>query len=882
MMRRRRLHAEPLETRLVPSTYYLHQGANLQRAIDGAHPGDFILLDAGATYMGTITLWAKANPLKLPLTIATNLFPLSPGVRVGPNDASAMAQILSPGFGLPAIQTQPGASFYTFRGLNILPINSSAQVDTLVTIGDGSSNQASAGYLPNNIILDQCFIHGWDGQGIKRGVGLNDGAPGSKTGVYNSYVSNFKLQGQDSQAIAGWNGPGPYTIQNNYLEAAGENVLFGGAYSYIQQVPSNITINNNTFSKLLSWKPSDPSFAGITYSVKNLLELKNAQFVTVDRNIFQNNWGGAQDGHAIVLTPRGNQSGGPWVTVSNVTFTHNIVQNTDQGFNILGSDDASTSQVTSNILIQDDIFSNLGYPTAGKNGQIFTLQVGLNGGTRNLIIDHVTINPGYTDLLVAGVHTGFQFTNSVMPQGTYGMIVSGLGPGTAALAKAFPDGIITGNVIVGGQALYYPPGNFFPTTWDQVSQYPSAGARGVSLGTGTGVTALVVSGFPSSVTAGVAANFSVAAKDGNGNVVTGYTGTIHFSSTNPQAVLPPDTVLSNGTGTFSATLKTAGTWSITATDTVNSSITGNQTGIVVNPGAASVLIVTGFPSPVGVGVAANFSVTAKDGCGNVATGYAGTVHFSSTDSQAMLPLDTVLSNGTGTFSATFKSAGTWSLTARDTVNASLTGSQTGIVVNGAAANVLLVVGFPSSITAGTAATFTVTAKDSHGNVVTGYTGTVHFSSTDPQAVLPPDGVLSNGTGTFSATLKTAGTWSITAKDTGNAALTGSQTGIVVSAAAATHFTIVGPSSVSNLSSFNITVKAMDAFGNIATGYRGTVNFSSSNSNDIPFLPSSYTFTGSDNGMHTFGLRVLGSGQHTISVFDFNNKNVQGSLATSAF
>jgi len=486
MLKRQRLCAETLELRLVPSTYSLHQGDSLQATIHAALPGDTILLDVGATFLGPITLEAKANPLKLPITIATNQFPLAPGVRVSPSNAPAMAEILAPGFDLPAIETQSGASYYTFRGINILPINSSAQVDTLVTLGDGSSAQTSPSTLPNNLILDQCYIHGWDGQLIKRGVALNDGAPGSKTGVYDSYVSDFKLVGQDSQAIAGWNGTGPYTIQNNYLEAAGENVLFGGAYSYIQQVPSNITITGNTFSKLLSWKPSDPSFGGITYNVKNLLELKNAQNVTVDGNLFQNNWGGAQDGHAIVLTPRGAQSGGPWVTVANVTFTHNIVQNVDQGFNILGSDDASPSQNLTNLLIQDDFFNNIGYPVPGKNGQIFTMQPGLNGGTHNVVIDHVTIAQAYTDLFVTGVHTGFQFTNSLMPQGTYGMIVGGLGSSLSALATAFPGGIITGNVIVGGLAAYYPSGNTTTNTWDEVTQYPSVGARNVSYGSGSG------------------------------------------------------------------------------------------------------------------------------------------------------------------------------------------------------------------------------------------------------------------------------------------------------------------------------------------------------------------------------------------------------------
>src|SRR5262249_51886197 len=79
---------------------------------------------------------------------------------------------------------------------------------------------------------------------------------------------------------------------------------------------------------------------------------------------------------------------------------------------------------------------------------------------------------------------------------------------------------------------------------------------------------------------------------------------------------------------------------------------------------------------------------------------------------------------------------------------------------------------PSSATAGTAFDFTVTALDQFENTATGYTGTVHFTSSDGNPVLPADSMLSNGTGTFSATLKTAGAQTITATDTGDSSITG--------------------------------------------------------------------------------------------------------------
>src|SRR5207248_719913 len=152
----------------------------------------------------------------------------------------------------------------------------------------------------------------------------------------------------------------------------------------------------------------------------------------------------------------------------------------------------------------------------------------------------------------------------------------------------------------------------------------------------------------------------------------------------------------------------------TATDTASSTITGAQTGITVDAAAASTLVLSGFPSPVTAGMAGNLTVTAKDPFGNTTTAYTGTVHFSSSDGQAVLPADYTFTSadaGAHTFSVTLKTAGSQSLTATATASSSLTASQTGITVNPAAASVLLVSGFPSPATAGVAGNATLTARD---------------------------------------------------------------------------------------------------------------------------------------------------------------------------
>jgi Bacterial pre-peptidase C-terminal domain len=99
------------------------------------------------------------------------------------------------------------------------------------------------------------------------------------------------------------------------------------------------------------------------------------------------------------------------------------------------------------------------------------------------------------------------------------------------------------------------------------------------------------------------------------------------------------------------------------------------------------LLVTGYPNPTSVGASHSFTVTARSACGNTSVGYMGTIHFSSSDTAASLPADymfTPADSGSHTFTATFNTGGTQSLTATDTTTSSITGTQSGIVVKTAA------------------------------------------------------------------------------------------------------------------------------------------------------------------------------------------------------
>jgi hypothetical protein len=194
------------------------------------------------------------------------------------------------------------------------------------------------------------------------------------------------------------------------------------------------------------------------------------------------------------------------------------------------------------------------------------------------------------------------------------------------------------------------------------------------------VSSLLVSGFSSPVTAGVAGTVTVTAQDAMGHTVTGYQGTVHITSSDPQAVLPADytfTAADAGVHIFNVTLRTAGTQSITVTDTASSSITGAQSGITVSPAAANHFALALTPSAVTAGLPFAITVTVQDAYGNTVTGYTGTVHFQLTG--PVMPSAnytfTAADMGSHTFSnLVLNRTGMYTLTGTDTTDPMLTGT----------------------------------------------------------------------------------------------------------------------------------------------------------------------------------------------------------------
>jgi hypothetical protein len=387
-------------------------------------------------------------------------------------------------------------------------------------------------------------------------------------------------------------------------------------------------------------------------------------------------------------------------------------------------------------------------------------------------------------------------------------------------------------------------------------------------------------------TSGQPLPFTVSARTATGGNVDNYRGTVTFTSDDPSANLPDPytfTAADHGTHTFAAVFYHVGTDTLSVGDNSPSPFSDNLP-VTVNP---KTFVLSDFPSSTTAGDEHTFTVTALDWFNNVAPDYRGKVRFSSDDPQAALPADytfTAGDGGTHTFAATLKTAGTRSITVRDPLTPTHAGTESGITVNPAAPSSFVLAGFPSSTQAGVPHDLTVTVKDAYGNIVSGYTGTVHVSSNDPQDQ-PQDYTFDPnsdaGVHTFSVTLFTAGTRAITVADNA-AGVQATESGIHVTPGVAVGFEIMVLGNAVAGQPVDVFVTAVDAYGNTGAIYTGTIHFSSSdnaatyaNIDGTPLAGNDYTFTAGDNGTHVFKVTFRTTGFQFLRVEDKNNPNIFG-------
>jgi len=360
---------------------------------------------------------------------------------------------------------------------------------------------------------------------------------------------------------------------------------------------------------------------------------------------------------------------------------------------------------------------------------------------------------------------------------------------------------------------------------------------------------LVMNGLPPSTVAGTLLVATVTAVDGHGNLVTDFSGTVHFGSTDPNAQLPADfpfTAAYLGSRAFPIVLATAATSTVTVSSAGLQSATST---VVVGHAAAAHLTLQGLPQQVVADAIQSVTVTVRDAFGNPVPEYTGTIHFTNSDPQASSIPDTAFIStdlGVKIVTVQFGTAGQQSLSAGDTARPTIAGSASTLVVHGPAARLALT-GIPSSAVAGTLLTGTVKVVDDRGNVVTDFTGTVRFSSTDPNAQLQADavfGATDNGVRSFSAVLTTAGARSVSVSQVGGT-VTGATANVAVTNAPASRITLdahAAQVAVDTDAVFTVTIR--DRFANPALDYAGTVHFvptdlRATTINDVTFLPAMF-------------------------------------------
>jgi hypothetical protein len=484
-------------------TIPVNAGADLQAALKAASCGDVIELEAGATFSGLYVLPAKACDDQHWIIVRTSapdtslppegvrLTPCYAGVAALPgrpalncsNLQNALAKIMFPGSGGSGpLVFAPGANHYRLLGLEITRSAGSGNIGALVGIQSGAAD---------HVVIDRVWLHGTAQDETTRGL-LLSGA--TYFAVVDSYFTDFHCISKtgactDAQAIWGGGGNVPsgiFKIVDNFLEASGESILFGGSSATV--TPTDIEIRRNHLFKPLQWMPSTPGFiggvSGNPFIVKNHLELKNARRVLFEGNVLENAWGGfSQTGFSILLTPKNQSNVCPLCQVTDVTIRYNTINHAGAGLQIatVPSDSGAMALAGGRFSIHDILLTDISARHYSGSGLLAGIY---NGWSRNVLnnvsIDHITAFPDPATIMLMLLDVApnppmsqFRLTNSIIGATTYPVWSGGGGPNNCAysdmpvtsLSTCFDNSTFSSNAIIGVPSSYpaskWPAGNYF-------------------------------------------------------------------------------------------------------------------------------------------------------------------------------------------------------------------------------------------------------------------------------------------------------------------------------------------------------------------------------------------------------------------------------------
>jgi hypothetical protein len=469
------------------------EGQSLQEAIDHAKCGDTLELQAGATFRGVFRFPKKACDDAHWIIVRTSapddalpsenilLTPCYAGVASLPGrpdfHCSATRNVLAKveldrKNEAGPVLFEDGANHYRFIGLEITRAVPGFHMRNLV---QPEKPEDTADHL----VFDRLWLHGTPQDETKGGIHLSGT---TEVGIVDSFFTDFHciaMHGTcaDAQAVNGGGGDhpgGPYKIVNNFLEASGEAIMFGGAPG--STTPADIEIRHNHLFKPILWKPGEPGFLGAAdgspFIVKNCLELKNAQRLLFEGNVLENTWGGfTQAGFAIVLTPANQGGQCPQCRVTDITLRYNKISHVGGGLdiaNVLGKAQAPSTageRYSIHDLVFDDI-DNVTYKGFGSLAVMISNAPPLS----NIHIDHVTAFPPRVLITILNTRDklkDFSLTNSILTGGERGMFGAGGGPANCTqgthdpagvLSNCFANPIFKNNLII-GSSVRWPPGN---------------------------------------------------------------------------------------------------------------------------------------------------------------------------------------------------------------------------------------------------------------------------------------------------------------------------------------------------------------------------------------------------------------------------------------
>jgi hypothetical protein len=443
-------------------------GSELQRALDSGVAGDTILLAEGGTFEppadGSFVLRNRHLAPGQWIIVRSGGAAFDPGGRLPPHTRVSDANVSSMPHiratrSAPAIRAEAGARGYRLIGLDIGVNTGVQQLTNLVELGHGSD--VSADTEPSDIVIDRCYLHGNDFGNFRRGVLMN----GVRLAVIDSHVSNFHDADTDSQAVGGSNGPGPFKIVNNFLEAASENIMFGGSDPAIRDlVPRDIEVRRNLLTKRLSWQAS-------RVAAKNAFELKNAGRVIVEGNTFEHVWVSGQDGAAIVFKSANQDGRCTWCITEYVTFRSNIVRGAAHGITInaaeTGAPRAPLPPRAHHIRVDNVLFEDIGGPQWGAGGKLLRIF----GGVTDVSVTHITSRSnaaGILDPADGDANSRFVFKYNIVERKYYG-IGTGSDEGTKTLERNFGPYGYGYNVLVNTSA----PTDQAISNRDLESRYPA-------------------------------------------------------------------------------------------------------------------------------------------------------------------------------------------------------------------------------------------------------------------------------------------------------------------------------------------------------------------------------------------------------------------------